>query len=121
MNRDRILINGLRLFGYHGVNREEREQGQEFVVDVEAHMDLKEAGQTDLLGRTLDYDSLIKEITRVVSVERYSLIEAVAERIAEVVLGHRGVQETVVRVTKPNPPVEVPLGSIQAEVRRRHP
>lgn len=115
---DKILINGLRVFGYHGVNRIEREHGQHFVVDIEARLDLREAGLSDLLGTTLDYDSVVKKVQNVVSNERYTLIEALAQRISEVVLENPEVYAVTVRVAKPKPPIEADLESVQVEIQR---
>lgn len=115
---DKIIVRGLKVYGYHGVTRPEREQGQHFVVDVEAMLDLKEAGESDLLGRTLDYDSLIKELQRIVSMERYTLLEALAQRLADTVLERPQVYSTIVRVSKTQPPIEADLDSIQVEIQR---
>lgn len=115
---DKITIDSLKVFGYHGVNRIEREHGQHFIVDVECRLDLSEAGVTDLLGKTLDYDSLIKDIQRVVSMERYTLLEALAQRIAEVTLSRPMIYSVVVRVAKPSPPIEADLGSVSVEITR---
>lgn len=115
---DKIFINGLRVFGYHGVNRIEREHGQHFVVDIEARLDLREAGTTDLLGSTLDYDSIIKKVQNVIAHERFTLIEALAERISEVILENPEVYATTIRVAKPKPPIEADLESVQVEIQR---
>lgn len=116
---DRIVVKGLKVFGYHGADRMEREHGQHFIVDIEASLDLREAGFTDLLGKTLDYGSLIKEVQRVIAMERYTLIEALAQRLADVVLKHEEVHTVTVRVAKPKPPIEADLESVQVEIKRR--
>lgn len=118
MSGDRIHIKGLKVFGYHGVNRLEREHGQFFIVDIEARLDLFEAGLSDLLGKTLDYDALIKEVQGVVSMERFTLLEALAQRIADVVLERQMVIGTTVRVSKPSPPIEATLDSVGVEITR---
>lgn len=115
---DEIVINGLRVFGYHGVNETEREQGQYFVVGVAAAMDLKRAGASDLLDETVDYSDLVKDIERIVSTERYSLLEALAERIAGAVLEHPQVRSVTVKVAKPDPPIEADLESVQVVITR---
>lgn len=115
---DKIILSGLRVFGYHGVGRAEREQGQHFLIDVEARLDLFDAAASDALGKTVDYGGLVKDIQRVVSMERYSLIEALAQRIAELVLERPQVNSVVVRVAKPNPPIEADIGSVQVEIYR---
>lgn len=115
---DKILINGLRVFGYHGVNRIEREHGQHFVIDIQARIDLREAGLSDLLGTTLDYDTVIKKVQNVVANERYTLIEALAQRICDVVLENPEVYAVTVRVAKPKPLIEAELESVQVEIQR---
>lgn len=40
---DKILIRGLRIFAFHGVNPEEKEDGQLFIIDLTAALDLRGA------------------------------------------------------------------------------
>ena len=42
---DKIIIDSLRIFAYHGVNPEEQEDGQFFILDIEADMPLSKAAQ----------------------------------------------------------------------------
>ncbi|MFM8304414.1 MAG: dihydroneopterin aldolase, partial [Actinomycetota bacterium] len=81
---DRILITGLRELGVHGVLPEEKTRPQPFEVDVELEVDLAPAGASDDLDDTVDYGALCESVSRVVSSERYDLIERLAARIAEV-------------------------------------
>lgn len=37
---DKIIVKGLRFYAYHGVNPEEKEKGQPFIVDITAYADL---------------------------------------------------------------------------------
>ena len=41
---DRIILEGMQFYGYHGRNDEERVLGQPFEVDLEAELDLTAAG-----------------------------------------------------------------------------
>jgi len=61
---------------------------------------------------------LIKEVQRIISMERYTLIEALAQRIADVVLERDQIYSVVVRVAKPKPPIEADLESVQVEITR---
>src|SRR5439155_16877726 len=47
MTEDRILLDGMVFYGYHGTLPAERELGQRFVVDVALHCDLRAAGLAD--------------------------------------------------------------------------
>ena len=49
--RDEVFLESMRFYGYHGVNPEERAQGQRFVVDVLIKADLHDAGMSDDLTK----------------------------------------------------------------------
>ena len=53
MSSDRISLKGMQFYGYHGVNPEEKENGQIYVVDLSVAVDLSVPGQTDLLSLSL--------------------------------------------------------------------
>lgn len=78
-----MFLEGLRFYAYHGVNPEERAQGQRFLVDVRLAADLRAAGRTDDLVRTLNYSTAYKRVRSIVEGEPRDLIEAVAEAIAD--------------------------------------
>ena len=115
---DRVVIEGLRAFGFHGVLPHEKERGQWFALDVEARLDLAGAGREDDLARTVDYGSLAREVRRIVESERYDLIEALAERVAGAVLERPAVESATVRVAKPCPPLDVDVRSVWVEIER---
>ena len=52
---DRIRIDGLRELGVHGVLPEEQTRPQPFEIDVELHVDLTAASESDQLDDTVDY------------------------------------------------------------------
>ncbi len=85
-SRDQVFLEGMRFYGYHGVNPEERAQGQRFVVDVSIAADLRGAGIADDLTMTINYSSVFKHVRAIVEGEPKRLIEAVAEAIATRVL-----------------------------------
>ncbi|HEV2107358.1 MAG TPA: dihydroneopterin aldolase [Thermomicrobiales bacterium] len=121
---DRIVLEGMLFFGHHGTIAAERELGQRFVVDVELHCDLRAAGLSDDLARTIDYSDVYRQVRRVVEGPPLSLTEAVAERIASAVLeSHPPVEAVRVRVTKPNVRLDggVLIGSAIEILRRRNP
>ena len=59
---DRILLNGMVFYGRHGTLPAERELGQPFLVDVELRMDLRPAGLSDDLARTVDYGQVHRRV-----------------------------------------------------------
>jgi dihydroneopterin aldolase len=117
-NSDRIILNGMQFYGYHGVMAEEQELGQPFIVDLEMYCDLKDAGEKDDLTRTVDYSRVFEQVQRIVTGERFQLIEALAERIAAEVLAEYPLDELVVRVKKPHAPLRGIFTDVVVEIRR---
>lgn len=118
---DRILVEGMEFYGYHGVNPPERELGQRFVVDVALTLDLRPAGRSDDLTQTVSYAAVFKTVRSVAEGEPSALLEAVAERIASRLLGeHPAIGEVWVRVNKPAAPIKGAVFTrVAVEITRR--
>jgi len=119
LNEDRITLSGLRVHANHGVFDFERENGQEFIVDVVAWLDLSAASSADDLARTVHYGELAEEVAAAVATSPVDLIETVAERVASVVLAHEAVTRTEVTIHKPQAPISVPFGDVSVTIVRR--
>ena len=118
MGSDRISLRGLRVHGRHGVLPEERENGQDFVVDATLRLDTRAAAASDDLADTVDYGTLAQRLADVVAGEPCDLIETLAARLAEVCLAHPRVFEVEVTVHKPSAPIEVPFDDVSVTVVR---
>jgi len=117
---DKISLHRMTFYGYHGVFVEERKLGQRFIVDAELHLDLAPAGRQDNLTLTVNYAEAFDKVRRIVEGESFQLIEALAERIASVLLeSYASVQEVTVRVTKPQPPFAGAYEGVSVELTRR--
>ena len=117
-SHDRIVLTGLRARGHHGVLAVEREQGQDFVVDVVLHLDLAPASRSDDLSRTVHYGLLAEAVVADVRGEPLDLIEALAERIAQTCLRHAAVDEVEVTVHKPEAPITVTFSDVAVTLTR---
>ena len=115
---DRITLTGLRVRGWHGVLPEERRDGQDFVVDAVLHLDLRAAGSSDDLARTVHYGVLAEELAAVVAGEPVDLLETLAARLAEVCLAAGPVERVEVTVHKPQAPIAVPFADVSVTVVR---
>lgn len=98
---DRILIKDLMVRCLIGVNPEERRDKQDVVINIALSADTRKAGKTDRFEDTVDYRSIKKEVYAMAEESDYFLVEALAERIAEICLSHDGVEQAVVTVEKP--------------------
>lgn len=121
MSTDRVLIEGLTFFGYHGVRPEEQRLGQKFRVDVELTLDLAGAAASDRVAETVNYEEICREVLDVGKGPRCNLVETLAERIAAALLKRFPVQEVLVRVRKTSPPFDGTLTAVGVEIRRRAP
>ena len=101
MTTDRISLAGLRCFGKHGVEPEERERGQDFIVDVDCWLDLSKAGRTDSISDTIDYTDLIGQVRSIVEDESHLLLESLAARLVEALLRRSKVSSVSVAISKP--------------------
>lgn len=115
---DRIILTGLRAQAHHGVYEHERRDGQPFVIDVVAHLDLARAAGSDDVADTVHYGELAVEVVEAVERDPVDLIETVAERVAAVVLAHRAVERVEVTVHKPEAPIPVPFADVAVAIER---
>ena len=97
---DRIELRGMSFQGRHGVRPEEREQAQEFKVDLEVEAELAGAGRTDRLEDTIDYRQLRSAAREVIEGESQKLLESLAQQIADRILALPLVKSVSVRVAK---------------------
>lgn len=119
---DEIRLHGLRVVGTHGVLAEEQTRAQPFEVDVVLVADLGAASVSDALDDTIDYGEVAGVVERIVREERFALLERLAGRIVEVVLGlDERIAAVDVTVTKLRPPVPVDLASAAVRLRRERP
>ena len=115
---DEIVLTGLTVFGRHGVYDHERENGQEFTVDLRLTMSLRAAAASDDVVDTVHYGELAEKVAAVVAGEPVNLIETLAERIAHVALADSRVQFVTVTVHKPHAPIALTFSDVAVTVRR---
>ncbi len=116
---DKIFVNQMEFYGYHGVFPEENKLGQRFIVDLMVLVDLKKAGETDELEYSVNYGELFMVCKEIVEGKPYKLVEAVAEKIAKTVLEQFPlVSEATVKVIKPDPPIPGHYQSVAVEITR---
>jgi len=117
---ERISITGLELYARHGVNPEERQHGQMFLLDMLLEADLSTACRSDNLEDTVNYAKVIKRAAAAFTQQPCDLIERAAEITAQAVLaGFPTVEAVTLRVHKPDAPVKMPFEDISIEIYRR--
>jgi dihydroneopterin aldolase len=108
-----VEVSGLKVFAHHGVLAAEKEQGQQFVIDITLAMPAPEG---DGIGSTVDYAWVASEAARVATSSRHDLIETVAREIAVALLSDERVTSASVKVSKPDAPMPVPVEDVSVTV-----
>lgn len=120
MSADRILLEGLSFYGYHGALPAEQTLGQPFIVDCALTLDLAPAGAADDLKLTVDYGAVFRDIRAFVEGPPVQLLETLATLIAGNLLARYPIREVWVRVSKPRAPLSGAVFSrVAVEVTRR--
>jgi dihydroneopterin aldolase len=94
-----VELRGLRLFGRHGVHPSEKENGQEFLFDVE--LEVGERGSSDRLEDAVDYGAVALAVQQVSDAHSYDLLEALAGAVADDLMERFAPERLLVRVVKP--------------------
>jgi dihydroneopterin aldolase len=112
----KIVLSGIKAFAFHGCTPEEKEKGQDFLVDIELEYDAARAVDKDDLEEAVDYDALASQVYELVTRERYDLIETLAARIGERVMETTPASSLLVRVRKPQAPLRHDVGEVAVEM-----
>ncbi len=116
---DKIIVKDLKLFCYHGVNPEEKEDGQNFVFDIEASVDLTAPCQSDNVDDTVSYAKIIKTVRRVAQSEKNDLLERVAQRVADALFEEFSkIQALKILLKKPEAPIKADFSYVAVEIER---
>ena len=103
---DKIVLEGMIFYGFHGASSAEQEVGQRFVVDLEVEFDLSAAGVSDDIADTIHYTTLFKLVKEILEGPSRKLLENIAETLAQRVLSEYPVDAVRVRVKKPEAPIK---------------
>ncbi len=117
---DTIIIKGLKLFAYHGVNAEEKINGQNFVLDIKVFLDLSVPCESDNVDDTVSYSKIIKKVSAAFVSEKYDLLEKAAQRISDVIFEEfNQVSECEILLKKPEAPIKADFQYVAVEIRRK--
>lgn len=118
---DELSVLGIECYGHHGVFENEKRDGQVFVIDVTLGVNTRPAAASDDLRDTVDYGSLVGQVTAAVARDPVDLIETLAERVAGVCLLDSRVEWARVTVHKPDAPIEARFSDVTLTItRHRH-
>lgn len=116
---DKIIIKDLEFFAYHGVNEEEKIQGQRFVLDITCYLDLSVPCETDNVEDTVSYAKIIKKVREVFTAEKYDLLEKAAMVVMRSIFdSFPEICECDILLKKPDAPIKADFSYVAVEIRR---
>ncbi|MDN5558252.1 MAG: 2-amino-4-hydroxy-6-hydroxymethyldihydropteridine diphosphokinase [Ruaniaceae bacterium] len=115
---DTIWLSGITAHARHGVFDFERENGQEFTIDVGYEYDTRAAARTDSIAVAVSYADVAAAVHAALTSDPVALIEALAESLARAVLAFEGIDAVTVVVHKPHAPLAVPFSDVTLTIRR---
>lgn len=98
---DTIFLHELKVDTVIGIWDWERKIRQTVVIDLDMAADIRKAAKTDSVDDTLNYKRVSKRVQQFVADSSFQLVETLAERIAELLIGELGVSWVRVKVNKP--------------------
>jgi len=93
----RLFLTGIAVRGRHGANPGEKDEPQDFVVDLDVEVEVG----ADALAATADYRALIRTAREAVERGSFDLLESLAHAVATAVVEHQGVVRVSAVVHKP--------------------
>ena len=116
---DSIKVKNLRVFAFHGVNDFEKKDGQSFLIDIEAFVDLSVPCQSDSVDDTVSYAKIIKTAKSVFTSQTDDLIERATQRVADaLLLSFDKIEKVIVEVKKPDAPIKADFDYVSVRIER---
>jgi len=113
-----VEVNGLSLYTHVGVTAAEREVGQRLILDIRLELGEAAATVTDDVADTVDY-ARVCEIAALVATQRSDkTLERLCTAVGDRLLRDFEAQIVVVKASKPEPPIPLPVEDVSVEVWR---
>ena len=116
MEHYHININGLKLFGHHGVLPHEAEIGQFFLIDLT--LKVERENPSDEVASVVDYGHVSLAVKSIFDAHRYQLLESLVEAIFIGLKEYPAIKGARITIAKPNPPIPLPLDSVAVTYER---
>lgn len=117
---DKILIRNLKVFAYHGVMEEEKANGQYFIFDIDALVDISKPCESDNVEDTVNYALMVECITEAFTAQKDDLIERAAQRVAKALFeSFEKISELKILLKKPDAPIDADFDWVGVEINRK--
>ncbi len=114
---DKIKIEAVEVYAYHGVLESEKELGQMFFIDCDLGLDTSLA-EDDIL-KTIHYGEVSLAIVNFCTKNRFDLLESLANHLCHHLLLHYPLaKEIAITVHKPHAPIPTKFTDVSLTVKR---
>lgn len=111
----KIRFNNMIFYAHHGYYQAERELGQKFQVDMELDFDFDNAVKSDDLKDTVNFETVYQKVHHIFSSYKFTLLETLADRISIEILENFPINSILIRVRKPNVPLNGFMDNVEVE------
>jgi dihydroneopterin aldolase len=98
---DIIFLQDVKVQTVLGVPEWERMKPQTVVLDIELAMPHNRSCRSDDIEDTIDYGEIVERMRQLLAENSFRLVEALAENVAQMIMGEFGAPWVKVRVAKP--------------------
>lgn len=115
-----IIIKNLKIFAYHGVHDEEKQNGQNFIIDAEIITEKTAGYDTDEIADTISYSDIIRNIKKSLTEKSYNLLEKAAEITAKNIFDNfEKVKSIELTIKKPEAPIKEDFDYVGIKICRK--
>ena len=117
---DKILIRNLKIYAYHGVLDEEKANGQYFIFDIDASVDISLPCVTDNVEDTVNYALMVECVTEIFTSQKDDLVERAAHRVADGLFAQfEKISALRILLKKPSAPIDADFDWVGVEINRK--
>ena len=117
---DKITLSKMEFEGYTGCFDFEKLDGQKFIVSLDIFLDRIKGCYSDELSDTVDYSKIYDVTKDIVTSDKGNLIESLAQKISDGVLGtDNRIEMVTVTVSKPEAPIKGIFETMEVKITRR--
>ena len=117
---DKILIRNLKIYAYHGVLDEEKANGQYFIFDIDASVDISLPCVTDNVEDTVNYALMVECVTEIFTSQKDDLVERAAQRVADGLFAQfEKISALRILLKKPSAPIDSDFDWVGVEINRK--
>ena len=105
-----IQVEGINVYGTHGVYEQEKKKGQEFRIDLQIELRENilnfENYKSESFDNSVNYENLVNEVINVSDNNSFDLIETFAYEILNSLKKYNNISKATVTIHKPNSPLK---------------